>query len=78
MNMTYLSSEYMIMKLMAQGWLEPFSEEFYDTSNPYNYYAKGVSPFIKNVFDTNKINGESWSRYAAGYMWGVTGICIQS
>lgn len=67
-------SEYMIMKLMAQGWLEPFSEEFYDTSNPYNYYAKGVSPFIKNVFDTNKINGESWSRYAAGYMWGVTGI----
>ena len=67
-------SEYMIMKLMAQGWLEPFSEEFYDISNPYNYYAKGVSPFIKNVFDTNKINGESWSRYAAGYMWGVTGI----
>ena len=25
-------------------------------------------------YDTNKINGESWSRYAAGYMWGVTGI----
>lgn len=67
-------SEYMIMKLMAQGWLEPFSQNFYDTSDPYNYYAKGVSPFIKNVFDTNKINGESWSRYAAAYMWGVTGI----
>ena len=23
---------------------------------------------------TIKINGESWSKYAAGYMWGITGI----
>ena len=25
-------SEYMIMKLMAEDWLEPFSDDFYDTS----------------------------------------------
>ena len=61
-------SEYMIMKLMAEDWLEPFSDDFYDTSIANNYYAKGVSPFIKKTFDENKINGESWSRYAAGYM----------
>ena len=67
-------SEYMIMKLMAEDWLEPFSDDFYDTSITNNYYAKGVSPFIKKTFDENKINGESWSRYAAGYMWGITGI----
>ena len=67
-------SEYMIMKLMAENWLEPFSNDFYDTSIANNYYAKGVSPFIKKTFDENKINGESWSRYAAGYMWGITGI----
>ena len=67
-------SEYMIMKLMAEDWLEPFSDDFYDTSIANNYYAKGVSPFIKKTFDENKINGESWSRYAAGYMWGITGI----
>lgn len=67
-------SEYMIMKLMAEGWLEPFSDEFHNASGRYNYYAKGVSPFISEVFDNNKINGESWSKYAAGYMWGITGI----
>lgn len=29
---------------------------------------------LKNMFDSNEINGEAWSRYAAGYMWGITGI----
>lgn len=67
-------SEYMIMKLMAEEWLEPFSDEFFDTGVETNYYIKGVSPFIKDVFDNNRINGESWGKYAAGYMWGVTGI----
>lgn len=28
----------------------------------------------KADFDNNTINGEPWSKYAAGYMWGVTGI----
>ena len=67
-------SEYMIMKLMAEGWLEPLSEEFYDTSDENNYYSIGISPYIKNIFDTKEINGETWGTYAAGYMWGVTGM----
>lgn len=67
-------SEYMMMKLMAEGWLEPFSDSFYDTTIENNYYTKGVSPFIKNVFDNNLINGEKWSNYFAGYMWGITGF----
>ncbi|MGN0355480.1 MAG: ABC transporter substrate-binding protein [Muricoprocola sp.] len=67
-------SEYMIMKLMAEGWLEPLSEDFFDTSDENNYYAIGVSPYIRNIFDTKEINGETWGTYAAGYMWGVTGI----
>lgn len=67
-------SEYMIMKLMAEDQLVPLSEEFFDTENEYNYYIQGVSPFIQNIFDTKEINGENWSKYAAGYMWGVTGI----
>lgn len=71
-------SEYMIMKLMAEDWLEPYSEQFYDKSIAENYYAKGVSPFIKKTFDENEINGEPWSKYAAGYMWGVTGIVYNS
>ena len=67
-------SEYMIMKLMAEGWLEPFSEQFFDKNVTENYYTRGVSPFIRSTFDENTINGEAWSRYAAGYMWGITGI----
>lgn len=67
-------SEYMIMKLMAEDKLQPLSDEFFDESNEYNYYINGVSPYIRNIFETHEINGEKWSRYAAGYMWGVTGF----
>jgi len=67
-------SEYMNMKLMAEGQLVPFSEEFFDESIEENYYIKGLSPFIKNVFETHDINGVSWDKFMAGYMWGITGI----
>ncbi|MCR5254446.1 MAG: extracellular solute-binding protein [Acetatifactor sp.] len=67
-------SEYMFMKLMTEGKLVPYSDEFFDESVEENYYAKGVSPFIKKAFEENEINGEKWNRYAAGYMWGVTGF----
>ncbi|MBQ6376697.1 MAG: extracellular solute-binding protein [Lachnospiraceae bacterium] len=67
-------SEYMFMKLMAEKALVPFSESFFDTENENNYYVRGLSPFIRDVFDSHEINGEKWSKYAAGYMWGVTGI----
>lgn len=67
-------SEYMIMKLMAENKLEPLSEQFFDTSDANNYYINGVSPYIRKIFDEHEIGGEAWSKYAAGYMWGVTGI----
>lgn len=67
-------SEYMIMKLMAEGQLQPYSEAFYDRENEYNYYVNGVSPYIYRTLSENEINGESWSKYAAGYMWGITGV----
>ncbi len=67
-------SDYMIMKLMAEGQLEPYSEDFFDQDNPENYYQRCVSPYIAEVFAENEINGESWERYAACYMWGVTGV----
>lgn len=67
-------SEYMIMKLMTEERLLPLSKEFFNTSDKNNYYINGVSPYIKSVFESNKINGRPWSDYAAGYMWGITGI----
>lgn len=67
-------SEYMIMKMMREGMLMPFSEGFYDTENENNYYAKGVSPYIKGVYDGLSIEGETLGSYAAGYMWGTLGL----
>lgn len=67
-------SEYMIMKLMAEGQLVPLSGAFFDTSDEHNYYINGVSPYIRSVFEENEIEGEAWAKYAAGYMWGITGI----
>ncbi len=67
-------SEYMFMKLLAENRLVPLSDAFFDETDDNNYYIKGVSPYIRSVFDNHTINGEAWSRYAAGYMWGVTGI----
>ncbi len=67
-------SEYMFMKLMAEKMLVPLSDEFFDETDGNNYYTRGVSPYIREVFENHEINGESWAKYAAGYMWGITGI----
>lgn len=67
-------SEYMIMKMMREDMIVPFSADFYDEDIDNNYYTKGVSPYIKNVFDSLYIEGEKLSDFAAGYMWGTLGI----
>ena len=67
-------SEYMIMKLMADDMIEPLSEDFFDPEIENNYYIRGVSPYIKNIFETHDINGVTWDKCAAGYMWGITGF----
>ena len=67
-------SEYMIMKLVTEGELQPFSDSFFDESDERNYYIRNVSPFIKERFDELEINGEALTGYAAGYMWGTLGI----
>ena len=67
-------SDYMIMKLLKENKLEPLSKDFFDTENENNYYVKGVSPYINGVFEENQIDGKPWVDYAAGYMWGITGM----
>ena len=67
-------SEYMFMKLIAEDLVEPFSESFFDETDENNYYTRGVSPYIREIFENHEINGKPWADYAAGYMWGVTGI----
>ena len=50
-----------------------YSDEFWDTSDANNYYAKGVSPYIKKSLDQLKYQGQSVGDYTAGYMWGTLG-----
>ncbi len=71
-------SEYMIMKLAAKGYLEPLPDDFYDPSVAGNAFAQNLSPYIRDVFEKGTLmrdgKEESWAKYAAGYMWGSTGI----
>lgn len=67
-------SDYMIMKMAAEGLLATYDKSFYDTSIETNYYAKNVSSYIDGVFRGNKIGSNTWADYAAGYMWGTTGL----
>lgn len=67
-------SDYMLMKLMAEDMAEPFSEQFFDIDNEDNFYVRGVSPYISQVFEENEIDGKAWKKYAACYMWGTTGV----
>lgn len=67
-------SEYMIMKMMREDMLVPYSESFYDETIPENYYARNVSPYIKARFDELNMDGMVVSDYAAGYMWGTLGL----
>lgn len=62
-------SDYMIMQLMREEKLTKFSDSFYDAAIETNYYSKNVSSFIKDGFESFGGND-----YAAGYMWGTTGI----
>jgi len=75
-------SDYMIQKLAAEDMLEPYEDSFFDETDENNAYIRNVSPFIREIFETNyvTVTGEdgsakqhAWSDYAAGYMWGTTG-----
>ena len=58
-------SDYMIMKMISEDMVEPFSDEFLRESN----YARYGSPYIRDLFEAN-----GWAEYAVPYMWGTMGI----
>lgn len=67
-------SEYMIMKMIREDMVEPFDDSFFDDSIEENYYIKGVSPYIRGVYEDLRIDGKALSDYTAGYMWGTLGL----
>ena len=68
-------SEYMIMKLAAEGLIKKLPATMMDASNPDNHYIRNLSPYIRDVFESGTLtDGSKWSDYTAGYMWGTTGF----
>lgn len=74
-------SEYMIMKLAAEDMIVPLDPSFFDETDEHNYYIRNVSRFIQDKFEAGEIKTvdettetKHWSDYAAGYMWGTTGL----
>lgn len=66
-------SDYMLMKLIADGNYVEYSDTFWDTEREENYYAKYVSRFIDG--DGGSIfNSHDWHKKAACYMWGTLGL----
>ncbi|MCD8371899.1 MAG: ABC transporter substrate-binding protein [Clostridia bacterium] len=65
-------SEYMIMKLMKEGKLLKYSDEFKKESVEGNYYTQGVSDYI--IESISDIGDYDLTEYAACYMWGTTGL----
>lgn len=57
-------SDYMIMKMIDEDMVEPFSDEFLQNGT----YSQHVSPYIADLFESN-----GWTQYAAAYMWGTMG-----
>lgn len=58
-------SDYMIMKLLDEGKIEKYSEEFLEKGT----YTQNVSPYIAEVYEEY-----GWTEYAACYMWGTSGF----
>lgn len=68
-------SDYMIMKLIADGNYVEYSDSFWDIENEENYYAKYVSRYIDSDKDGEGVfNRYDWHNKIAGYMWGTCGF----
>ncbi|MDE7440266.1 MAG: extracellular solute-binding protein [Clostridia bacterium] len=76
-------SEYMLMKLIAEGNCVDYTDAFWNKSNEENYYANKVSGYIdgeddsvfKNIrFKDNEGKYVDLHKKAACYMWGTLGL----
>ena len=76
-------SEYMLMKLIAEGNCVDYTDAFWNKSNEENYYANKVSGYIDGRDDSvfeNIVFRDKEGKYvdlhkkAACYMWGTLGL----
>jgi spermidine/putrescine transport system substrate-binding protein len=71
----FAPSDYMIQRLMTEGWLSPFDKV--NNVRPYlSNYDAYVSPYLQSIYDNLSVQGVpgTVADYAAGYMWGTVGL----
>lgn len=71
----FAPSDYMIQRLMKEGWLTKFDEN-QDGSRKYlTNYDTFVSPYLQNIYEGLEVeNVGTVAEFAAGYMWGTVGL----
>ena len=71
----FAPSDYMIQRLMKEGWLTPFDTETDGSRTYLSNYDAFVSPYLQNIYEDLTVpNVGTVAEYAAGYMWGTVGI----
>ncbi len=71
----FAPSDYMIQRLMKEGWITKFDEN-QDGSRKYlTNYDTYVSPYLQNIYENLEVeNVGTVAEFAAGYMWGTVGL----
>jgi spermidine/putrescine transport system substrate-binding protein len=71
----FAPSDYMIQRLMKEGWLTKFDENPNGTRKYLTNYDTYVSPYLQNIYENLTVpNVGTVADFAAGYMWGTVGI----
>jgi spermidine/putrescine transport system substrate-binding protein len=71
----FAPSDYMIQRLMKEGWLSPF-DKVADVRPYLSNYDAFVSPYLQSIYEALEVQGVTGTvaDYAAGYMWGTVGL----
>jgi spermidine/putrescine transport system substrate-binding protein len=71
----FAPSDYMIQRLMKEGWLTKFDENPDGTRKYLTNYDTYVSPYLQNIYESLEVdNVGTVAEFAAGYMWGTVGL----
>jgi spermidine/putrescine transport system substrate-binding protein len=70
----FAPSDYMIQRMMREGWLTKFDENEDGSRKYLSNYDQYVSPYLQSIYESLEVEGETVAEYAAGYMWGTVGL----
>ena len=71
----FAPSDYMIQRLMREGWLTKFDKNPDGSRKYLTNYDTYVSPYLQSIYeDLSVANVGTVAEFAAGYMWGTVGL----